>query len=108
MNVDYMCVQFQAMHLAYVPFFYAYHTSILKHAYKTHILFFLQKNHIKQHYVFFICLFLYHLHTKKSLNLQNKLKPTISLREGSAIVCESREFLFFLQYLNFHGVCSHE
>ena len=43
MNVDYMCVQFQAMHLAYVPFFYAYHTSILKHAYKTHILFFYKK-----------------------------------------------------------------
>lgn len=111
MNVDYMCVQFvkiQAMHLAYVPFslcisYFNIETCIQN----THFVF-LQKTHIKQHYVFFICLFFYHLHTKKSLNLQNKLKPTISLREGSAIVCESREFLFFLQYLNFRGVCSHE
>ena len=111
MNVDYMCVQIvkiQAMHLAYVPFslcisYFNIETCIQN----THFVF-LQKTHIKQHYVFFICLFLYHLHTKKSLNLQNKLKPAISLREGSGIVCESREFLFFLRYLNFHEVCSHE
>ena len=60
MNVDYMGVQFvkiQAMHLAYIPFslcvsYFNTETCLQN----THFVFFffLQKTHIKQHYVFFM------------------------------------------------------